>query len=292
MITVTELDERIFKCRKILDEDPKSQIFAALAESYRKKGELGKAFQICQNGLKLHSEYGAAHVVMAKVNLDRRLYDWAEAEANKAIELDGKTRAIELLLAEISIYKGEFDVANKILKSLQQNDPNNTQIQKLLKVAQEISEEQARMMQSKSLSGSTKMEEETIVVKKVENKKQEPACLKPSDILEKAVETRNVNGALFVNEEGLIIDSIWNLKLDQAICAPLLKDMGLEMDDQLLDSSFGIMQSVLIETNDYVFYVIKNTNGTFIFVASSEVNLGKYKLNIDNLMKSYKCIAV
>ncbi len=287
MIRVTELDERIAKCRKILDDDPKSQIFAALAESHRKNGELDKAFHICQNGLKLHTGYGAAHVVMAKINLDRGLYDWAETEAQKAAVIDGKTRTIEMLMAEIFIYKGEFDAAKKILKSLYHNDPGNTQIQKLLEIAREIHDEQARMTKSRSFSNSIEPKEETTVERNDENLEPEPMSLNTSDILEKAVEILSINGALFVNEEGLIIDSRWNLKLDQAVCGPALKDMGLEVDEQFPGGSFGCMKSVLIETNDYIFYVIKNTNGTFIFVGSSDVNLGSYKLNIDKLMKAY-----
>jgi len=141
MISTAELDERIFKCRKIIEEDPNSQIFAALAESYRKKGELDKAFRVCQSGLKIHPSYGAAHVVMAKINLDRGLYDWAEIEAQKAMELDGRTRTLELLLAEIYIYKGEFDQAIKLLKQLHDADPNNAQISKLLDIARKLPEE-------------------------------------------------------------------------------------------------------------------------------------------------------
>ncbi len=105
MAAFTELDERIEKCQRLLEADPNSQIFAALAEACRKKGDLDLAFRICKNGLKVHNNYGSAHVVMAKINLDRGLYDWAEIEAKRASELDGKTRTIDLLLAEIYIYK-------------------------------------------------------------------------------------------------------------------------------------------------------------------------------------------
>lgn len=287
MISVTELEERIGKCRKILDEDPNSQIFAALADSYRKKGELDKAFQICQNGLKLHAKYGAAHVVMAKINLDRGLYDWAEAEAQKAAEIDGKTRTIELLMAEISIYKGEFEAAIKLLKSLQQFDPNNSQIQKLLEIAHEIPEEQAKMIKGKNFSTSL-----SNMITQVESKSDnglipEIINLKSPDVLEKAVSIPNVNCALFVNQEGLIIDSRWSMKLDQNVCGAALVDMGHEMDEHLLNGSFGRMLSVLIETKDLVYYVIRNSNGAFIFVASANVNLGSLRLNIDKLMKAY-----
>ncbi|MFQ5499976.1 MAG: tetratricopeptide repeat protein, partial [Candidatus Zixiibacteriota bacterium] len=146
MTDLAQLDERIAKCRKILDLDPNSQIFAALAEAHRKRGDLDDAFRICQNGLRIHPSYGSAHVVMAKVNLDRGLYDWAEVEGEKAAKLDGRTRAIELLLAEIFIYKGEYPKAVALLTKLHDADPDNDQIQKLLDIAQKLPEERTVRM--------------------------------------------------------------------------------------------------------------------------------------------------
>ena len=104
MTTTVDIQDRISKCQKILETDPNSQIFAALAEAYRRNGDLDKAFRICQNGLKIHPSYGSAHVVMAKINLDRRLYDWAEIEAKKAAELGVQTldEAAWLAMAGVS----------------------------------------------------------------------------------------------------------------------------------------------------------------------------------------------
>ena len=143
MTVAVEIEDRIIKCRKILESDPNSQIFAALAEAYRKKGELDKAFRICQGGLRIHPSYGSAHVIMAKINLDRGLYDWAEAEVNKAAEIDGRSRAIDLLLAEIYLFKGDYKSSVKLLNRLLQVDPENLQIKKLLDIALKIPEEQA-----------------------------------------------------------------------------------------------------------------------------------------------------
>jgi tetratricopeptide (TPR) repeat protein len=142
MFSTSEIDNRISQCEKILDQDPNSQIFAALADSYRKKGEFDKAFRVCHNGLRIHKSYGAAHVVMAKINLDRGIYDFAEIEANKAIEIDGRTCRNELLLAEIYIYQGAFKKAISFLKKLSKENPENEQIVKLLKIAERIPNDQ------------------------------------------------------------------------------------------------------------------------------------------------------
>jgi len=147
--TTSDIDERIVKCERILESDPNSQIFAALAEAYRRNGNLEKAFSVCQSGLKVHPLYSSAHVVMAKINLDRGLYDWAEIEVRKAAEVGGWTRTIELLMSEIHIYKGDFKAAVKLLTKLHQADPNNTQTTKLLEIARQIPKQQVA-----SLGGS------------------------------------------------------------------------------------------------------------------------------------------
>ena len=125
MLDTIEIDERIQKCEKILKENPNSQIFAALADVLRKKGELDSAFRICRQGIRLHPDYGCGRLVMAKINYDRKMYDWAEEELREAIRLDGRTRAIDLLEVEILIKRGFFSEAGIILNRLKSADPHN-----------------------------------------------------------------------------------------------------------------------------------------------------------------------
>ncbi|UCD62786.1 MAG: hypothetical protein JSW34_08445 [Candidatus Zixiibacteriota bacterium] len=285
MINAVEIDDRIAKCQKILDVDPNSQIFAALAEAYRKKGELEKAFRICQNGLRVHPSYGSAHVVMAKINLDRGLYDWAEIEANKAAEIDGLTRTIELLLAEIYIYKGDFKQAVKLLRKLNQADPNNAQIKKLLEIAQKIPEEQESLAETppKAADEKTSQTDEVPVA--------EPApddILTARGIIESAVKINGVDGALLVNFEGLVIDSEWNLDMDASLCSATLGDVGNRLSQDLVKSRFGDFFTILIETLGNTFYLVRASEGLFLFVANASANLGALRMKVDNLLESYR----
>ncbi len=282
MSSTAELDERIYKCRRILEDDPNSQIFAALAESYRKKGDLEKAFRVCQNGLKVHPSYGSAHVVMAKINLDRGLYDWAEIEARKAMELDGRTRTLELLLAEIYIYKGEFDQAIKLLTELHSADPTNTQIKKLLDIARRLPEESRASMQ-----GSSTPEEPT-VVNPAPAAGPDESELEMSQVLDQAMTIPGNGGALFVNHEGLVIDSRWKMKMDMARCGATIGELGNELNKSLLECSFGAVQSVLVETAEPIFYVIRQNEGAFIFVADETCNLGTLRMRIEKLVVRYQ----
>ncbi len=287
MIEAVEIDERITKCQKILDIDPNSQIFAALAEAYRKKGELEKAFRVCQNGLRTHRGYGSAHVVMAKINLDRGLYDWAEIEANKAAEIDGLTRTIELLLAEIYIYKGEFATAIRLLKKLMEADPKNNQIKRLIEIAQKIPEEALQSAESSKPPRDGIREGQTDEVPVAEADRV-PVRLDVRGVVEKATLISGVSGALLVNFEGLVIDSEWNLSMDPTLCSATLGDVSNVLRQDLVRSSFGDFHAVLIETVKTTFYLVRVHNGLFLFAADESANLGALRMKVDNLLVSYQ----
>jgi len=287
MITASALDERIEKCQKILDEAPNSQIFAALADAYRKKGELEKAFRICQNGLRIHPSYGAAHVIMAKINLDRGLFDWAEIEANKAAEIDGRTRSTELLLAEIHIYKGEFNAAIKLLERLHQSEPDNPQIKKLLGIARRLPQEQAALAgglgspEQPARGITSQPKSETIPAKAA-------VKLSAKEVLEGSIAIPGVNGVLFINPEGLVVESEWALKMDLNACSAAMGEIDQELGRELLKSSLGRVRRVLIETVGPTFYLVRVADGIFLIAANSSANLGTLRMKIENLLAKYQ----
>ncbi|MBU0985261.1 MAG: tetratricopeptide repeat protein [candidate division Zixibacteria bacterium] len=283
MTVVIDMDDRIEKCKKILNEDPNSQIFAALAEAYRKKGELDKAFRICQNGLKIHPSYGSAHVVMSKINLDRGLYDWAEAEVQKAVEIDGHSRAIDLLMAEISLYKGDYARAVRLLKDLRQHDPNNAHIQKLLDIALKIPEQKI------SLPGAA--DEPTVVAATVTESESVPETSGPtelgtSDVLRLMMTLPSMKGALFVNPEGLVVEAQWLADMDAGTCAATLAELN-RLNQDVVRASFGSINAVLIETAGPVFYLVQFDLGMFVFVGETDINLGTLRMKVAGLLENF-----
>lgn len=288
MSVSAEVDDRIDKCQKLLRTDPNSQIFAALAEAHRKKGELGEAFRVCQNGLRIHSTYGSAHVVMAKINLDRGLFDWAEAEVQKAVEIDGRNRAVELLMAEINISKGEFDKALTLLKSLHQADPNNRHIEKLLEITRKIPEEQKAQRASANNTGTLVQEGES----SSDNKDRKvvevsPRCDPPA-ILKEAVAIKDLEGALYINLEGLIVESEWTLPMNAENCGAQLAGINHFLTQALTKANFGVCHAVLIESTGPVFYLCSVKEGYFLFVASHDIVLGTLRMRVGSLMKRFK----
>ncbi len=290
MVSTPEIQERIAKCQKILDSDPNSQIFAALAEAHRRAGELEKAFRVCQNGLKVHPSYGSAHVVMAKINLDRGLYDWAEIEARKAAELDSWTRATELLLAEIHIYKGEFKPAVKLLKRLHEADPNNSQITKLLEIARQIPRE-AAVEPAPAAAAPPPVQEPSPapVVEPAPARAGEASseAFSIKDTLSRAVETEELDGALFINHEGLVLESRWDSDSDAAACGAVLGEVGNKLNREMQGTLLGELDTVLIETEGPVFYLVRAEKGSFLFAAGASANIGRLRTRLESLLHGH-----
>jgi tetratricopeptide (TPR) repeat protein len=130
-----QIQERIEKCQEILGANPESQIFAALAEAYRKLGDLTSALNVCNEGIAIHPDYGSAHLVLAKVARDQRRFKDAERAAFKSIELDGRTRSAEILLSDVYLQTGKYDKAEDLLNDLEKADPNNHSVSKLRELA-------------------------------------------------------------------------------------------------------------------------------------------------------------
>ncbi len=274
MIDQSDIDDRIAKCTKILEENPSSQIFAALADAHRKRGDLDKAFRVCQNGLKVHPGYGSGHLVMAKINMDRGMYDWAESEIRKAMELDGTTRATELLLSEVFIYKGEFNKACRILEKLLQSDPDNEQIKKLLDIARKIPLESRSGPLPPPVDAPSAAPSETPGLPKLNDKQ----------LLRALVVVPGVEGALLVNKDGLVLEAEWNDQGDTDLMGALAAETARYCTVQLRDSGFGTLQSVLIETGRSFLYLSNAAGRLLAVVCTESINLGSLKLKLASLL--------
>jgi len=294
MIDLSDIEERIAKCNKILDENPSSQIFAALAEAYRKKGDLDQAFRVCQNGLKVHPNYGSAHLVMAKINLDKGMYDWAETEVKKAMELDGTNRATELLLSEVYIRKGEFNQACRMLEHLLQVDPLNDQIKKLLDIARKIPLDQPKGVPVESVAvpaepspaapprpvAASKPEKASPVEKAL----PQLPDLDYKQMFKSLVGTPGIDGVLLLNRDGLVIEAVWNIPGNTDLVGALAVEAARFTTIQMRDSGYGNLQSLMIETPESLLYLAGAKGKLLAVICSETVNLGSLKMKLASLL--------
>ncbi len=278
MANLLELEERIDKCQKILSEHPDSQIFAALAEAYRKKGELDRAFEICRGGLRNHPDYGAGHLIMAKINFDREMYAEAEKELLLAIKLDGRTRSTEHLWVRIMIKRGQFKEAKNIVEKLLSTDKKNSTLKALLEEIQKgLKEERKR--------GAVFALPEEVTPEEIKPVKIIERNLPFSEALFSLTSLPNLMAALVVGEDGLVREQRSKLDLDQESLGAVSAQIFRQIKDNLPSISFGHLHQFLLETEEIDLWAVKLKNYILLMVCRSEANLGFLKIQVDQILQ-------
>lgn len=270
MLESVELDDRIAKCEKILAADENSQIFAALAEAYRKKGNLQKAQNVCLQGLKIHPNYASARIVMAKIFMAYENFDLAWEELKKAIASSGRTRAIDILESEILIRKGKKSEAKAILERLYSSDPEDEAIKNLMtSFGQEKTFDSFSdiAMPDFRMGGSKKKEltlSEAISILKV---------------------LPRILGVVAVNHQGLVLEGRFDGSYSREKIAALSKGIydvartgGARVD-------LGETREILIETRSSKLWIFNRENFLLVIFARDDASMGSLKLKLEDLMQ-------
>ncbi len=286
MADIREIDDRITKCEKILNSNPGSQIFAALAEAHRRKGDIDAAFQVCQKGLRNHPNYGSAHVVMAKINLDKGLYDWAEKEIDKASSLGGNAHAIEALRCESLLQKGDTKAAITRLRKGLQQDPYNGQLQKLLQTAEEAEAEPSAV--TFPAMPATMPEGTPHSPRSVELPRKAPEReITSKELLKEGLALENVFGAVHQDANGEVFDSLWDNVPSEAKYAAVATESRRYFSEALERVKFGNCESVLVEASGLTIYLLVRGDEHFAFFAEESAHTNRMRAILNRAWKAY-----
>lgn len=129
MATLSENIE-FFKLR--LQSQPDSLLFARLADYLRQNGEIDKAIEVCESGLKIHPYYVTAHFILAKCLLDKKQYDQALNEFKRVINFDPKFLAAHKYHAEIMEHIGWDNALENSYQQILEIDPYDMEVQSKL----------------------------------------------------------------------------------------------------------------------------------------------------------------
>ena len=283
MIEAASLTERIEQCDRILRENSKSQVFAALADAHRLNGDLDQAFRVCRQGIRIHPDYGAGHLVMAKISLGRKMYDWAEQELNKAVELDGETRLTEQLRVEILIAKGSIGEAESAIKRLRASSANRLLVQDLQQRLERQKKELKRR-QVEPLPGAHK----TTPTKEM-NKHRDairPKTMTLNQILDELLKLSFVESIVCAYGDGTVVDHRGNPEQDvQAIAA-----FGIEMcrnaETDTAIAVFGETMQIAIETEKRIIVIMKFSRYNLVLYCEKGVNVGAMRLKLDEVKEN------
>ena len=80
-------------------KDPKSKVFAPLANTYRKMGLLNQALQIAKDGLIFHKMFASGKIVLGQIYLDMGNLEKALTELSAAVEIQPENILGQKLLA-------------------------------------------------------------------------------------------------------------------------------------------------------------------------------------------------
>lgn len=271
MVDAFELDDRIDKCKKILSKDPESLIFAALSEAYRRRGDLNMATKVCNQGLKIHPDYGSARLVMAKINMDKRFFAEAEKELSLAIKTDGRTRANELLLSEILIKKGKITEAKKILDKLFAADPENHQVENLLKEIKSQEEIDEIEVKWKDIPPDYK------IFKQLEEE------LSPQEALNEILKVPGVVGCLIIDKDGLITEQKFKQESSSEALGVASAVVFGEIQKSLPRIDFGSLDQALIESKEINFMVLKLENSLLSVCCDNKTNFGYLNMRLSKV---------
>lgn len=121
--------EFIEKYQKLFEQDPQSKVFAPLGEAYRKMGLLDEALQVLTRGIRYHPNFASGRVALAKVQIEKKMYEEAVEHLHKASELSPENILAHRLLAECYVHLKKPKEALKAFKMVLFLNPNDAQAQ-------------------------------------------------------------------------------------------------------------------------------------------------------------------
>ncbi len=109
--------------------DPKSKVFAQLADAYRKAGMVDEAIETCKRGVELNPEFATGHLVLGKCYLAKKMTALAIEELQAAARIDPQNLAAYRQLAQAYEEQGQKDEAVRYYQRILDLEPGESEIE-------------------------------------------------------------------------------------------------------------------------------------------------------------------
>ncbi len=96
----------LFDYLKKYQEDPKSRVFAPLAEAYRRAGMIQEAIEIAREGLRVHPNFIGGRVALARALFDQKEFDEVMTELGDVVREAPDNLVAQRLFAESALMLG------------------------------------------------------------------------------------------------------------------------------------------------------------------------------------------
>lgn len=128
-----DISEELVSLVERYEKAPDSRLFAPLADAYRKNGDLDRAIEVCEKGLKTYPEYASAHVILGKCFYDKGATERARAEFSRVLELDPENMVALKFMGDILLAEDKHEEAAEYFQKLLAIDPTNDEVSKSVK---------------------------------------------------------------------------------------------------------------------------------------------------------------
>lgn len=125
--------EMIERYQLLYEQNPKSKIFAPLAEAYRKMGLTKEALEIAESGVAVHPQFASGFVALGKVLMDLERLPDATKAFERASDIEPENILAQSTLAELLLKQKDPKGALKAYKMLLYLQPENQKAQKAVR---------------------------------------------------------------------------------------------------------------------------------------------------------------
>lgn len=132
---------RLEELESLLAKDPSNRLFYSLCEEYRKIGEIEKAIDVCEKGLKLHPNHIQARISLAQMKVGQNKLDDALHQLERVLLALPDNIPANHLAADIYFEKKLKEKAIKHYKIVTLFEPDNEEVLKRLRLLEEANNE-------------------------------------------------------------------------------------------------------------------------------------------------------
>ena len=156
----------------MFQDDPRSKIFAPLAESYRKIGLIDEAIEICREGLSMNPDFIGGKVALARAYFDKQMHVQVRELLTPVIEKIPDNLIAQRLLADSCLILGYVQEALTGYKMLLYFNPGDREVAGLVQELETQSYEAGGLLRSSTSVNPSKLRK-LMKLQKLLNKIQE-----------------------------------------------------------------------------------------------------------------------
>jgi len=152
-------NETLEQYQKLWANDPKSKVFAPLADGYRERGLFKEALQICDQGLRHHPNYASGHLAKGRVLHAQTHFHEALKHFSEAVKLSPDNLLAYHYLGDTFLALKQAKEALKAYKMALFIDPKLEKAQKAVKKLESITSEEydADLFEMKNITSGTQV---------------------------------------------------------------------------------------------------------------------------------------